>query len=424
MTAALWLWLVMSLTATPSPLVTEGARNEFAKAVLAELVKTQQALMIQHRINDLPGLYGSNWAAQQALKVSQVRSQYLNAWARLRRIDWTGITVTVRTPSIAFVTNDRIRFYAVEREQYHYRYQSLPKTPLWFGIASRHHLSIEHTQQGWRFYSDDFTNPVLPNNIAGQQVPQQVGGLPPRVTLSPNRQQAVNYANQYCGNAPGCGNDGHYNSAYRNYNGIGGDCTNWISQVLHAGGFPMTSVWRYDQTTDEGSDAWANARNLAEFLKSSGRATLFSVGSYEAVTRPTASWPYGAIETLEPGDLISYQEHGHIVHTAVVVGYDPKGVVLTNAHTNDRYHVPWDFGWSDGTTFYLWHVHYPSGSPRPRASAPTRQSSTGWVEYREPGHNPLHHQARQDNWARRTPYIALNSRPATARQRNSTRYPV
>jgi hypothetical protein len=129
----------------------------------------------------------------------------------------------------------------------------------------------------------------------------------------------------------------------------------------------MTPLWRYDHTTDEGSDAWANAKHLASFLENSGRATLFASGSYQDVTRPTREWPYGAIETLIPGDLISYQEHGRIVHTAVVVGYDPKGVVLTNAHTNDRFHVPWDFGWSNHTTFYLWRVHYPDSSHSAKA---------------------------------------------------------
>lgn len=333
-----------------------------AQRALTRLVDKQQTAMTLHRLNDLAPLYAKDDDAQSALETSRQRAQYLFNWAALRKITWTGMTIQVRTPHIQFVNPHRIRFYAVEREQYHYHYNNQPHQSLAFGIASRHYLTMTNESGHWQFFSDDWTNPVSPKEVAGQHVPDQVGGTPPHIVLSGNRQKAVQYANTFCGNAPGCGNDGRYNDAYTNYNGDGGDCTSWISQVLRAGGFRMTNSWNYDQQLGEGTQAWANAEYLKDFLEASGRARLIDSGSYNDVTRSTPSCPHGAIETLEPGDLISYQQHGKILHTAVVVGYDPKGVVLTNAHTNDRFHVPWDFGWSEKTTFYLWHVHYPESS--------------------------------------------------------------
>lgn len=351
------LWLLVG------PVVSPEDTDTVYRTALEHLVQNQQSDILFHRTADLDQLYAPR--ARDALQVAQVRSEYLLKWAAMRGIHWTGIAVRVRTPIIRVVNPDLVRFYALEREDYRYVYDSLPQRPLSFGIASRHWLAMARLNDRWVFVADDWTNPVLPDDMAGQTVPHRFGGSPPHYTLSTNRRRALDYANRYCGDAPGCGNDQRYNRDYQDYNLDGGDCTNWISQVLYAGGFPMTPVWNYDHAVEEGTAAWANAGALAEFLKDSGRAQEFAHGPYEAVTAPSPRWPEGAIETLIPGDLISYQQHGHIAHTAVVVGWDPKGVVLTNAHTNDRYHVPWDFGWKDTTTFYLWHVHYPADPPIP-----------------------------------------------------------
>ncbi len=349
-------WLHLSVPhATSSEMTAQAARAHLEPLIQAELND-----MVHHRLGALKELYVDTAESQHALKVAEVRSDYLTRWAKMRRVEWTGVTTGLHTDGVWWASPTRIRFSVWERENYHYHYRDLSRDPLSFGIASRHQLSIVDERGAWRFASDDFFNPVLPDDMAGQTVAQQMGGSIPRYTLSPNRERAVAYAEEFCGNAPGCGNHNSYNARYQDYNGNGGDCTNWISQVLLAGRFPMTDEWSYDQNTDEGSPAWSNARVLAEFMSRTGRASLIASGSYAAVTRPSPQWPYGPMQTLIPGDLISYKEKGRIVHTAVVVGYDPKGVLLTDTHSNDRYHVPWDFGWSDKTVFFLWRVHYPS----------------------------------------------------------------
>ncbi len=359
---ALIRWVMLAMTwfhfLAPHPLSSDMT-EQAARAHLQPLVQEELNDMVHHRLAALKNLYVNTPDSQHALQVAEVRSDYLTRWAKMRGIQWTGVTTGLHTDGVWWISPTRIRFSVWERENYHYHYRSLAKKPLSFGIASRHQLSIVDDNGTWRFATDDFFNPVLPDDMAGQTVPQQFGGPTPRAQLSPNRQKAVAYAEEFCGNAPGCGNGGRYNAAYQDYNGNGGDCTNWISQVLWAGGFRMTSEWSYDQDTDEGSPAWSNARVLADFMSRTGRASLIASGSYASITHGSTEWPHGPIQTLIPGDLISYKEKGRIVHTAVVIGYDPKGVLLTDTHSNDRFHVPWDFGWSDKTVFFLWRVHYP-----------------------------------------------------------------
>ncbi|MFJ3722795.1 amidase domain-containing protein [Streptomyces sp. NPDC090045] len=69
----------------------------------------------------------------------------------------------------------------------------------------------------------------------------------------------------------------NYNPAYRKFNGAGGDCTNFISQALKAGGWkPVPGStsdyrnWWYDKTRQ--SDSWVGANEWAWFTLSNQRA--------------------------------------------------------------------------------------------------------------------------------------------------------
>ena len=50
------------------------------------------------------------------------------------------------------------------------------------------------------------------------------------ISLSYNPWGAINYANAYCSS---------YNPAFNNYRNSGGDCANFVSQCLTAGGFSL-----------------------------------------------------------------------------------------------------------------------------------------------------------------------------------------
>lgn len=360
-----------------SPLTPLTPEEQVAKQHLLQVVQREYAAMFSGNRQQLESLFvPDNALAEQAFKAAWIRSEYWRAWAKRSHIQWVGFTAAVRTPAIRFVGNHRVDFFAVIQEQYRYRYKYMAGSPVEFGIGTRHYqMVLQEIGTQWYIAADDFANPVSAESMVPNLAPGFVNRVTPEVPGSSQESvgaaRAVAYAERYCGSAPGCGGgwNGRYNHEYRNFNGDGGDCTNFISQVLHAGGFKQTAEWAYDSNTAEGTRAWSNADGLSGFLKASERAVPYARGTYDQITHDTAGHPRGAIGQLRIGDLIGYQEHGVLVHSAIVVGFDPHGLPLTDTHTNDRFHAPWEFGWKKGTVYWLWHVHYPPQQ--------VRTSSTG-----------------------------------------------
>ncbi|MFF2021275.1 amidase domain-containing protein [Streptomyces sp. NPDC058171] len=71
----------------------------------------------------------------------------------------------------------------------------------------------------------------------------------------------------------------NYNSAYRKFNGKGGDCTNFVSQSLRAGGWKNKSgwyknakYWWYNSANQTYS--WTSVNHWATFAKKSGRTSI------------------------------------------------------------------------------------------------------------------------------------------------------
>ncbi|HET7658363.1 MAG TPA: amidase domain-containing protein [Bacillales bacterium] len=152
---------------------------------------------------------------------------------------------------------------------------------------------------------------------------ERIKGAETRGFFRYRRLDAVKYADRWW--------DSH-NPAYRAFDV---DCTNYISQCLHAGGGPMIGQpnrargWWYSGRN--WSYSWAVAHSLRWYLPgaSSGlRARELS-----------------SAEQLIPGDVICYDFEGDSVfdHTTIVTAKDLKGMPLVNAHTaNCRKHY-WDY---------------------------------------------------------------------------------
>ncbi|POB10172.1 amidase domain-containing protein [Sulfobacillus sp. hq2] len=344
----------------PAPLTPP---EQAVKSALQHLVTQEDHAILTHNRQALEQVFTPQ--AHAALHEATKREAYLSAWAKSRQIAFKRVTVSLRTPGIQFRTNGLVHVFAIVSERYQVQKGTLSDA---FGLGIRHDYVLQSLHGQWRIASDDFTDPLNQDT----HIP---GPVRPADDFTPHYQApsvrshnlAVDYANRYCGAAPGCGNGGRYNSHYIDYNGDGGDCTNFISQALAAAGFRQTPVWEYSARLGEGSPAWANAARFKYFLESTGRATLMAQGRYSQLTQPTKRFPHGAVNNLVSGDLISYIEHGRTVHTAIVVGTDRLGYLVVDTHTADRYHVPWDLGWDRHTVYDFWHVHYPS--PNPHASS-------------------------------------------------------
>lgn len=129
-----------------------------------------------------------------------------------------------------------------------------------------------------------------------------------------NRSSAVRYALTYALNP---------NPEYRFIPGRhdgGGDCTNFISQCLRAGGAPFAygaSPWWYNigginPSDDRWSMSWSVAHSLYWTLKVRNKTRLPGLKAIEI----------NDLQLLEPGDLIQYEDkNGSIYHSAMVTDF-------------------------------------------------------------------------------------------------------
>lgn len=111
-----------------------------------------------------------------------------------------------------------------------------------------------------------------------------------------NRIAARDYAHKYWSS---------YNPAYTSYKGNGGDCANFVSQCLHAGGIPTDATWKAD------SVSWIRASAVPSYMMNKGYATKTSytnatAGSF-AYTSSGAG--HAVLVTINDGAKIAYTAH-------------------------------------------------------------------------------------------------------------------
>lgn len=279
--------------------------------------------------------YLHQWSDKQGIKFTEIKTKFYIRWSKRKG---AGVTVNLAAST-----------------EYIYIYENEPHISNVFRIGTYHDIELMPVDNVWRimreWYTDPFADSLKLDNIKTDTNKQYVISQSPRdfTKLITRRKNAVNYADRYCGAAADEEYGWKYNPKYRDYNSMGGDCTNFASQVLFEGGnFRKTSVWNYNK---DGSKAWLNAQAFKNYLLYSGRASLIDSGSYEKVFKSSFK--------LLPGDIIAYEKKGKVAHISVVTGADNKGYSLVNSHNTDRYRVPWDLGWSDaGIKFYLIRIHY------------------------------------------------------------------
>ena len=119
------------------------------------------------------------------------------------------------------------------------------------------------------------------------------------------------------------------NPRYLNFDGIGGDCTNFASQCLYAGSqimnFTPTLGWYYISAENR-SPSWTGVEYLSNFLLRKEN----SVG-------PSAVEV--SFDRAQPGDLVQLSFGGvRYEHTPVIVytaNVREEGDILVAAHSND-----------------------------------------------------------------------------------------
>lgn len=140
-----------------------------------------------------------------------------------------------------------------------------------------------------------------------------------------DRQRAVDYAHRWAFSR---------NPAYYDFQNIGGDCTNFASQVLYAGcgvmNYTPTFGWYYRSVNDR-TPSWTGVNQLYNFLISN--------------QGPGPRAEVIPLSEVLPGDLIqlSFSQNAQSFdHTPVVVANltgTPEGILVA-AHTNDSDNRP------------------------------------------------------------------------------------
>ena len=118
------------------------------------------------------------------------------------------------------------------------------------------------------------------------------------------------------------------NPAYYSFDGIGGDCTNFISQCLHAGGAVMNYTkdtgWYYSSANNRAA-AWTSVAYFYKFI-----TTNKGVGPYGIVTD---------LQHIKVGDVIQLGKGGSFYHSLLVINLW-NGIPYIATHTIDAYDLP------------------------------------------------------------------------------------
>lgn len=120
------------------------------------------------------------------------------------------------------------------------------------------------------------------------------------------------------------------NPAYADFENLGGDCTNFVSQCLFAGAGMMNFTpvygWYY-RTLSDRAPAWSSVRYLHRFLV------------HNEGPGPRAhelSW-----RAIQPGDVVQLGDsQRHFYHAALITQVQPS--ILVCAHTIDSLDRPLD----------------------------------------------------------------------------------
>lgn len=131
-----------------------------------------------------------------------------------------------------------------------------------------------------------------------------------------NRQDAVDYAAAWALSR---------NPQYYNFDGIGGDCTNFASQCLYAGckvmNYKKDIGWYYNSVNDRAA-AWSSVEHFRKFL-----LTNTDTGPSAVIVQ---------MKGLEIGDFIQLSNGSEYYHTLIVTGFS-NGIPLVSSHTDDSY---------------------------------------------------------------------------------------
>jgi SHS2 domain-containing protein len=334
--------------------VNNPENQEMEEAIQQIFDKRNQAIMDEDK-DYLMKLYDRKVKAGLYSYEHEVRKmEYLHQWEYKQGVQFNSIDSKIFLRKLNKKGEGYFVTMAVTTE-YTYQYEGGSRTNS-FRLGTYHSLDLLPHEEGWmiskEWYLDPFADSLNLDEGKIEKIKEIIASHDERELPEFNERRlgALEYMDQHCGVARPPDYSFRYNSEYRNYNSLGGDCTNFASQILfEGGGFRKNSTWNYNR--GGGTKAWLNAHGFNQYMLYSGRGSLIQRGTYEQVLRNSYN--------LLPSDYIAYEKKGEVAHISFVSALDTKGYALVNSHNSDRFRVPWEVGWSDaGITFWLVRVNY------------------------------------------------------------------
>ena len=178
-----------------------------------------------------------------------------------------------------------------------------------------------------------------------------------------DRVAAVNYADQWAHEPR--------NPNYPNY-GVEADgdnckdCTNYLSQVLEAGGIPqipgINNIYHW-YTYQDSNGVWWGSGSWAATDLLNWHVSQFQGVRYEYYPEGPANLSAGDffLMSLVTDPFIQKPDHARVIvgmGTVLEGDYTGEWMLLANQHCHDRQRVWWGYNIPDGTLVWAWHVVY------------------------------------------------------------------
>ena len=136
------------------------------------------------------------------------------------------------------------------------------------------------------------------------------------------RERVVEYATTWALNR---------NPLFENFTGIGGDCTNFVSQCVLAGSCTMDDTpdfgWYY-RSADDRAPSWTGVEFFYDFM----------TGAPAFAERNRGIGPFGrevSVDEAMVGDVIQLANRQRdFYHTLVITGFEPNDILIC-AHSDD-----------------------------------------------------------------------------------------
>ncbi|MFC0470552.1 amidase domain-containing protein [Halalkalibacter kiskunsagensis] len=236
----------------------------------------------------------------------------------------------------SFVEGDVVRTSTFENQQYiDYR----QRTEFLIRIKDQFYIEEELESRRAVFVNEELVNDMKcePKEVEREAVME--GNINTidnsREIRSYNRREAVRYAERWWDD---------YNPAYRKFTN---NCTNFISQCLHAGGASMTGHPNRSKGWWFRSDNWSFSWSVANAMR------WYLSGAQSGLRGEEKEHA----SDLEPGDVICYDFDGDGTwqHTTIVVAKDANNEPLVNAQTANSRMRYWKY---EDSTAYTPNIKY------------------------------------------------------------------